>query len=227
MIKGFIGTSLVDYPGKVASVIFTGGCNLRCPFCYNVDLVLPERLSQLSDIPEEEILKKLKNRKGFVDGVVFTGGEPLLHKDFVKHFIPKVKELGFFVKIDTNGMFPERLRDVLPMVDFVAVDVKATPQRYPEFGGVWEKVKRSIELLKTSEVDYEVRITAVPVFINEESLKEIGPKLEGVKRVVLQKFVNTRGTLDPSFQGVHPYTKQEMEELAKLLRPYVKAVLVR
>lgn len=210
----------------MASVIFTGGCNLRCPFCYNADLVLPERLARLPDIPEEEVLEKLAERRGFIDGVVITGGEPLIHGDRLEGLIAKVKELELAVKLDTNGMFPEKLRGLLPLLDFVAIDVKAVPSCYPEFGGDWSRVKESIELVKESEVDYELRITAVPVYINEASLQEIAREIEGAKCVALQKFVN-KGTIDPSFEKVHPYTRAELEALASILKPYVEKVVVR
>ncbi len=226
MIKGFIGTSFVDYPGKVASVIFTGGCNFRCPYCYNIDLVLPERLKELPDIEEERALKELERRKNFIDGVVITGGEPLLHRDKLIRLVEKIKDLGLPVKIDTNGSLPTVLEKLLSIADYIALDVKATPNEYPLLGGNWKEVERSIELLKSSPVEHEFRITAVRGFIDREKLKRIAEILKGAKRVAIQKFINTK-TLDPSFEKVIPYTREEMEELASILRPCVEKVILR
>jgi len=228
LIKGFLGTSLVDYPGKVASVIFTGGCNLRCPFCYNVDLVDPERLSKLPDISLKKVLEELRKRKGFIDGVVITGGEPLMHRESIVELAKTIKEeTGLSVKIDTNGQYPEVLKELLPLVDFIALDVKGPSGVYKELGGEWEPVEECIRILKSSQKDYEIRITAFPPFINEKTIKELKNTLKGAKRIVLQKFVNSKETLDPSCQNIHPYTRKEMEQLASILECVSRYITVR
>lgn len=227
MIKAFRGTSLVDFPGRVASVVFTGGCNLRCPYCYNVDLVLPERLARLPDIPVSFVLDELSRRRGFVEAVVVTGGEPLIHGDALLELLDALRGTGLLVKLDTNGCFPDALSAALSLLDFVAIDVKTSPDRYPLLGGRWEPVEGSLRLLASWGGEYEVRITAVPGFVDADVLEELAPLLEGVPRVALQKFVNQHGTLDPSYSRVHPYTREEMEELASILAPHVGRVELR
>ena len=227
MIKGFRGTSLVDYPGRVAAVVYLGGCNLRCPYCYNVDLVLPDRVKALPDIAVEDVVKELNKRRGFIDAIVVTGGEPLLHPDLTKRLCLEARALGLLAKVDTNGSYPERLKELLGVVDYVALDVKTSPDRYHLLRGSWEPVEGSIDLLKSWSGEYEIRITAVPPLVDEDSLLALLPVLDGVKRVAIQKFIPNWGTLDPSYGTIHPYTREEMEKLARILKGRVGEVIIR
>ena len=230
MIKAYRGTSLVDYPGKVAFTIFTGGCNLRCPYCYNVDLVLPERLASLPDIPEDLIFNELLKRRGFVEGVAITGGEPFIHGPKLRELVRVLKKkLSLPIKIDTNGTFPEELASLLEDVDYIAVDVKTTPENYGRLKGNWAPVEKTLKLLRDAKADYEVRITAVPDLVDSEVVSVLGKILKslGVKKVALQKFIGNKGTLDPIYETIHPYTKEELNSFASILRKHIPEVVVR
>ena len=181
-ILGLQKLSLLDFPGKVAATVFTGGCDLRCPFCHNALLVT--RLAETPEIPEQEVLDFLASRRGLLDGVVLTGGEPLLQPD-AADFLRKVRELGFAVKLDTNGCDPARLAEILDrgLVDYVAMDVKNAPARYAETVGVPDfdlaPVEESIRLLRKSTVDYEFRTTLVRELHRPEDLDAIAAWLAG------------------------------------------------
>jgi len=208
MIKGFRGTSLVDYPGKISSVIFTYGCNFRCPYCYNVDLVLPERFSALEDIPEEAVLEELKKRKGFIKGVVITGGEPTLWERRLIYFIERiVYEVGLPVKLDTNGSLPQIVKSLVEMeiVDYWAIDFKTSPERYNEVKGDFSKVKESFEILKPLGEKVEVRITCYPPLIGKEEIKKMLPYLKGFKKIAIQKYEPYDSI---SGEKVEPYSKE-------------------
>ncbi len=220
MIKGFRGTSLVDYPGKIASVVFLGGCNWRCPYCYNLDLVLPERLAGLPDLPEEEILGELSRRQGFIRGVVITGGEPTLWERRLRAFLERIKyEVGLPIKLDTNGSRPEILEGLLKaeLLDYLAVDFKTSPVRYAELGGHFEPVARTLELLKAWGDRGEVRITLVPALLSPQDWEAMLPYLEGVPRVALQRFVPEVPRLDPDFPS-EPTPREEAFSWAERLR---------
>ncbi len=227
-IKGIQKLSLIDYPGKLCATVFVGGCNFRCPYCYNVSLVLePERLRT---IPEKEILDFLSERKGFLDGICVGGGEPTMHGE-LPAFLSKVKGLDFLVKVDTNGSRPRMLRRLLNegLVDYVAMDVKAPLIKYGETVGAEvniDHIKESIRLIKASGVDYEFRITAVPGLTDEEDLMEIAQMLESSKRFVIQQFRPGR-TLDESFKGVTPYPLERLYEFRKKITPFFKECNVR
>ena len=219
MIKGFRGTSLVDYPGKLAAVVFFGGCNFRCPFCYNVDLVLPERLKALPDIPAEEILSALKEREGFIQAVVVTGGEPTLSKNALRALLEEVRaETRLAVKLDTNGSNPEILETLIEegLIDYLALDFKTSPTRYPEIGGNFEKIKQSLKLLNQKGFPFEIRITAVPHFITQRELEALLPYFEGARLVALQRFVAEVEVLGPQ-EHLGLYGPKELEELRDFL----------
>jgi pyruvate formate lyase activating enzyme len=228
VIKSFLGTSIIEYPGKVSSVVFIGGCNLRCPFCYNTDLVLPELVEKLSDIPENEVIKKLEERKGFIDGVSFTGGEPLLAAGLIA-FIKRVREeVGIKVKIDTNGTLPERLKAALPFVDYISMDIKSSPEKYPIATGnntEFETVEESVEIIKSTE-NYEFRTTMVPGIVEKTDLKKICEKVGYVKKYVIQGFKN-RKTLSPKFSGISPYPQKYLKEASRYLKDYAEVVEIR
>ena len=214
-IGGLQKFSLIDFPGKMAAVIFTQGCNFRCPFCHNPDLVLPEKFSE--PISEQEILEFLEKRQGQLNGVVVTGGEPTIQGD-LKPFLKKIKDLGFAIKLDTNGNTPEVLKDLFEnnLVDYVAMDVKAPLAKYSEITGVeidQSKIKKSIDLILSSGLDYQFRTTVIKPFLDEEDLSKIASFLQGAKRYILQPFSAKGQILDASLLDVGHYTSDEFDNL--------------
>ncbi len=198
-----VPTSLLDYPDRVAAVLFTVGCSFRCPFCHNAELVLPEKARELRLLDQDEVLTFLAERKGFLDGLVITGGEPTLQPG-LHEFLAEVKRLGFLVKLDTNGSLPDVLEDLLVrgLVDYVAMDVKAPLARYSDLAGVsvdLSAIERSTRLVRGRAPDYEFRTTVAPG-LQGEDLKEIAALLAGSRRWFLQPFVVPEGKelLDPT-----------------------------
>lgn len=228
LISGLQKLTLLDYPGRVACTVFTGGCNFRCPFCHNAPLVLPEQLAQ--DTDEEQVLAFLKKRVGVLDGVAITGGEPLLHKD-IGAFLAKVKALGYQVKLDTNGSFPERLMELVKagLVDRVAMDIKNAPAFYGETAGVagldLAPIERSKDFLLSGVVDYEFRTTVVKGLHDGERLKEAAQWISGAKEYYLQQFKDSGQVLN--ITGLGAFDEKEMHALAEAVRPWVPAVQVR
>lgn len=228
LISGLQKLTLLDYPGRVACTVFTGGCNFRCPFCHNASLVLPEQMVQ--DTNEEEVLSFLKKRVGVLDGVAITGGEPLLHKD-IGGFLSKVKALGYEIKLDTNGSFPELLMELVKdgLVDRVAMDVKNSPELYAHTVGL-EKldmapIERSKEFLLSGTVDYEFRTTAVKGLHTRESLRGAAEWIKGAKEYYLQQFKDSGNVLN--IAGLGAFNEKEMHALADGLRDLVPSVQVR
>lgn len=219
--------AMVDYPGKLAATVFTGGCNLRCPFCHNALLVT--RLDETPELGEEAVLSFLATRTKLLDGVVLSGGEPLLQPD-AADFLRKIRQMGFAVKLDTNGFFPDRLSAILEegLVDYVAMDIKNAPEKYPITCGIpgldTAPVAESVKLLRQSGVDFEFRTTLVREFHTPEDLLAIGRWLEGSPRYFLQAFVDS-GNLVGS--GCSPFTPQEMRDFTLLLRPFFHEVSLR
>lgn len=219
--------AMVDYPGKLAATVFTGGCNLRCPFCHNALLVT--RLDETPELGEETVLSFLATRTKLLDGVVLSGGEPLLQPD-AADFLRKIRQMGFAVKLDTNGFFPDRLSAILEegLVDYVAMDIKNAPEKYPITCGIpgldTAPVAESVKLLRQSGVDFEFRTTLVREFHTPEDLLAIGRWLEGSPRYFLQAFVDS-GNLVGS--GCSPFTPQEMRDFTLLLRPFFGEVNLR
>lgn len=219
--------AMVDYPGKLAATVFTGGCNLRCLFCHNALLVT--RLDETPELGEEAVLSFLATRTKLLDGVVLSGGEPLLQPD-AADFLRKIRQMGFAVKLDTNGFFPDRLSAILEegLVDYVAMDIKNAPEKYPITCGIpgldTAPVAESVKLLRQSGVDFEFRTTLVREFHTPEDLLAIGRWLEGSPRYFLQAFVDS-GNLVGS--GCSPFTPQEMRDFSLLLRPFFGEVNLR
>lgn len=213
--------TLLDYPGYVACTLFTGGCNFRCPFCHNALLVLD--LDENYTIPEEEVLAFLKKRQGLLDGVCVTGGEPLINKD-IGDFLSKVKELGFKIKLDTNGTNPALLKELVSqnLVDYVAVDIKNSPEKYAETVGLksfdMSTINQTVNFLMTGCVDYEFRTTVTKQFHTEKSMEEAARFIRGAKRYFLQNFVDS-GNLIGS--GITGQSKEEMEKLLAVVKKYV------
>ena len=228
-ISGLQKLTLLDYPGHVACTVFTGGCDFRCPFCHNAPLVLPERL-QGDENGEETVLAFLKKRQGILDGVAVTGGEPLLHQD-IDGFLRKVKDLGYAVKLDTNGSFPERLMALVEegLVDRVAVDIKNSPALYAKTVGVpgfdLAPVERSKNFLLSGKVEYEFRTTVVKGLHTRESLLEAARWIEGAKEYYLQQFKDSGDVI--AIEGLSAFSAEEMHALADAVRPIVPSVQVR
>lgn len=219
--------AMVDYPGKLAATVFTGGCNLRCPFCHNALLVT--RLDETPELGEEAVLSFLATRTKLLDGVVLSGGEPLLQPD-AADFLRKIRQMGFSVKLDTNGFFPDRLSAILEegLVDYVAMDIKNAPEKYPITCGIpgldTAPVTESVKLLRQSGVDFEFRTTLVREFHTPEDLLAIGRWLEGSPRYFLQAFVDSGNLVGC---GCSPFTPQEMRDFTLLLRPFFGEVNLR
>lgn len=228
-IAGLIKSSLIDYPGKVAAVIFAQGCNFRCGFCHNASLIGLGAPNSKSLIPTEEVLDFLKKRVGRLDGVVITGGEPTLQSDLAE-FIEKIKEMGFTVKLDTNGSNPAVLGNLLTnnLVNFIAMDIKNSPERYEETCGYpfSKQIKESIELIMNSGVDYEFRTTALPAFHDKKSIEELAQNIKGAKRYTIQNFRNGN-VYDQKLIDAKSFSKRELEELKKIAEKYIKDVQVR
>lgn len=217
LIAGLNKTTLLDYPGRVAATVFAGGCNFRCPFCHNAGLVLTP--SSAETYSEEDVFSFLSKRKNVLQGVCITGGEPTLQAD-LPEFIAKIKKLGYAVKLDTNGYKPEVLRDLLAagLLDYVAMDIKNCLSKYEFTTGVEsdvEKIKASVELLKSSGIDYEFRTTVVKEFHSREDLLQIGQWIKGCPKYYLQQFVESDNIIGMQGQReFHAYEKEEMELFA-------------
>ena len=226
-IKGFQPVSLIDYPGQISAILFLSGCNMRCQFCHNPELVLTP--NQGENFDEDKIFNYLESRRGKIDGLVITGGEPTLQEG-LKEFIQKVKARGFLVKLDTNGLLPEKLEGLIPLVDFVAMDIKSSKEKYSLVAGCkvdLAKIQESIDLIMKSDVDYEFRTTVLPDFFTKEDVISIGKWLKDSKKYALQQFAKKETTLDPKFMKTKPYDIKELNEFKKILKPYFDEVEVR
>ena len=227
-IAGLQKLTLLDYPGRVACTVFTPGCNFRCPFCHNAPLVLPERLG--CDTTEDEVLAFLGKRVGILDGVAITGGEPLLHKD-IGAFLEKVRALGYKIKLDTNGSFPDRLIELVRdgLVDRVAMDVKNAPALYGTTVGIESfdlaPVERSKDFLLSGAVEYEFRTTVVKGLHTKESLIAAAQWIEGAKEYYLQQFKDSGDVI--ALEGLGAYDEKEMHALADAVRPIIPCVELR
>jgi len=225
-IKGFLGVSAAEWPGKLSSVVWVGGCNLRCPFCQNPELLEPEGLP---DLPLEWVLSKIFERRGFVEAVVVTGGEPTIHPG-LPHFLRLVKGMGLLCGLETNGTKPEVLGRLLSegLLDFVALDIKTSPERYEEATGrkCWQEVERSIDVLRRykGRTEVEFRTTCVPGLVGREEVAEIASIVKGLSRLALQQFRPIPGT---ALGGVKPYPPSVLEELAEVARSKGAEVVVR
>jgi pyruvate formate lyase activating enzyme len=229
LIKGIQKTTLVDYPGKVASTIFLYGCNFRCPFCFSPELVLEEK-SPTKNFSQGEILSLLEKRKKYIEGVCITGGEPTLNKE-LPDFIMDVRNLGLLVKLDTNGTNPDLLERMLikGILDYVAMDIKAPLEKYEAAAGVkmnLNTIKKSTELLKNSGIDYEFRTTIIPRLHGRDDILSICSWLKGSKKYCLQQFRPFK-TLDKEFKSEKPYTSKQMQAIADMARPFFDVCEVR
>jgi len=254
-IGGLQKLTLIDYPGRVAATVFLCGCNFRCPWCYSPELVLPEKIKRHlypvksrkagspeakfngARIPEKDFFDFLKKRKGLLKGVVICGGEPTIHKDLPK-FIKKIKKMGYLVKLDTNGSNPMMLKELITnkLVDYVAMDVKQAQnsklktQNYDRAAGAkvdLNKIKKSVEILKNSKIDFEFRTTVVPGIHTKEDIVEIAKWIGGPKiKYYLQNF-RPEKTLDPKFEKIKPYPQEYLIEIQRVIAPFFAICQVR
>ena len=223
-INGLLKLTLLDFPGHTACTVFFGGCNFRCPFCHNATLVRGEG----ENITEEEFFKFLSNRHGLLDGVCITGGEPLIQRD-IADFMRKIKEMGFEVKLDTNGSFPEKLKELCSagLVDYVAMDIKSSLEGYNRAAGVsvnTEKIRESVNFLVGGTVDYEFRTTVAKGAVLPSDMEGIGELISGAKRYFLQGFVDSGDILG---EGCGAYTQEEMSDMLATVKKYVPVAELR
>ena len=225
-IGGLTRCSLIDFPGQVSAIIFTIGCNFRCPYCHN-----PELVDETVDIiPTEDVLTFLRTRIKQLDGVTITGGEPTMHDDLIP-FIKEIKALGFKVKLDSNGTNPEMLEKIINehLVDYLAMDIKAPFSDYASGVGRpvdIEKIKKSVRLIMSNTIPYEFRTTVVKALLSSEDIINISKDIKGAKKYYLQKFVSTK-ILNPGFIKKTTYTDEEFKEIQKNAQKYVTECYIR
>lgn len=221
-ISGFMKTTLLDFPGKVAATVFLPGCNMRCPFCHNSDLVLG--ISEPLD--PSEVIAVIEKRKGILDGVCITGGEPTLHGDALLFLASRIKELGLLLKLDTNGTRPDMIKRMTEasLVDYIAMDIKSriTPQAYRQACGTevdTDKILESVAILNSGDVDNEFRTTLVRELHTAEDVEEIAKSLSGGRRYFLQHFVDSGNLIAPD--GLHEISAEETERMVALAQKYI------
>ncbi len=228
IIAGLEKVSLLDYPEKVSAIVFTYGCNLRCPYCHNPELVIDP--PPKNPLTEQYVLDFLKTRINKLDGVVITGGEPLIHKD-IESFIRKIKDLGFLVKLDTNGSFPNRLKSLLKknLIDYIDMDVKYNEKLYKQGLNGGDKIPNileSIEIIKNSGIEYSFRTTFVKSIHTVGSVDEICKMIEGANTYYIQNF-RAGKTIDPSLDSSHSFSRKELKDMKGRASHYVKKVIIR
>ncbi len=225
-IHGLQKMTLLDYPGKVACTVFLAGCDFRCPFCHNSELITGDAEVVMDD---KELLDFLKKRQGILEGVAITGGEPLLRKD-IKELLVAIKELGYPVKLDTNGNHPALLKELAGegLVSYVAMDVKNSKERYGQTIGFEEfditKVDESIKFLLNSDINYEFRTTVLKELHDESSFEGIASWIKGAKNYYIQNFVD-RDTV--VYDGLHGFDEEELKKFSDIAKPYVKNIGIR
>ncbi len=227
-IGAFQRFSLIEYPGKICAIIFCQGCNFRCPYCYNRELVLPELFQPL--LSEDEILSFLAKRRGKLEAVTITGGEPAL-QPHLNSFISLLKEMDYLVKVDTNGSMPDVLEEWIQsrLVDYIAMDIKGPLEKYGEItrsGIEPDKISQSIRILMSSCVDYEFRTTVVQSLLTGDDILKIARLITGAKRYALQRFSASK-TLDDSFMDRRSFSDEAFDLLTAEIRPFVKSLILR
>jgi len=240
IIAGLQKTTLIDYPGKIACIVFLAGCNFRCPWCYSSELVLPVKIVNQPRFSEKEFFDFLETRKGLLDGVVICGGEPTVNKELTK-FLEKIKTMGFDVKLDTNGSNPKMLKELadLKLIDYVAMDIKGaraldsgfrqndTYESIMQEGIKMEDIEESVEFLKNGKIDFEFRTTCVPTIHTKEDFLEIAKWVGGPNvKYYLQNF-RAEKTIDSEFEKVKPFSKEFLEGIVKEISPHFKICELR
>jgi pyruvate formate lyase activating enzyme len=247
-IGGLQKTTLIDFPGQIAATVFLVGCNFRCPWCYSSELVLPEKIKKQPLISQKYFFDFLKERKNLLGGVVICGGEPTLRRD-LPSFIKKIKKMGFLVKLDTNGSNPDLLKKLIKqkLVDYIAMDIKgplvsqgsetalgriiggSKNQKYNQLTGVkvdLNKIKKSIEIIKNSGLDYEFRTTFVPFLLTKEDILQIAREISPAKKYFLQNFLPEK-TNNPALAKIKAYHRDYLLEIQKSISPFFETCLVR
>jgi pyruvate formate lyase activating enzyme len=229
-IKGFLGISLLDFPGRIAAVVFLSGCNLRCPFCHNS--LLFSEAQGLQDLRLDELIEAIHRRRKLIDGVVVTGGEPTVHSQLT-YLLRSLRTTGLAIKLDTNGLRTNILKVLLKerLVDYIAVDMKLTPERYPEAlqapVDAGRKLQETVLLLKSvSGLEYEYRTTCVPGLVGESDILNISKMIAGAPAYYLQQYVPLYVT-HPDLQGRPPYPREVLERFQEIARPYVQEIGLR
>jgi pyruvate formate lyase activating enzyme len=226
-IQGLQKLTLLDFPEHVACTVFTAGCNFRCPFCHNASLVVD--IKKENEISEEEFFRFLEKRKGVLDGVCVSGGEPLLQPG-IEIFLRKIKDMGYSVKLDTNGSFPEKLRSLMEqkLIDYVAMDIKNSPELYPITAGCETldivSVQKSVNYLKEGNIPYEFRTTVVKHYHSKEAFEEIGKWLAGTEKYFLQNFVDSGDLINGKTKGC---SEEEMKEFLSAVQVFVPSAKLR
>lgn len=225
IIGGLEKLSVLDFPGRLAAIVFTSGCNFRCRYCYNPELVLPKKGNEQEKegpglISSEDLFLFLKERFGRLEAVVISGGEPTLHKD-LPEFIKKIRKIGYLVKLDTNGTNPEMLKSLIDekLLDYIAMDIKAGEEDYEKVIALktdMSKIKESIDIIMKSGLAYEFRSTLVPGLINKEGFLGMGKLIKGAEKWYLQNFKSDTNLVDESFINLQPFSSKEMEDFVTL-----------
>jgi pyruvate formate lyase activating enzyme len=229
IIGGFQRFSLIDYPDKICAIVFTQGCNFRCPYCHNPELVDTKRSANIG-LTEDEVLSFLDRRKGKLNAVTITGGEPLLQSDLCA-FLSAIKRLGYLVKLDTNGSFPSRLEGIMQskFVDYIAMDIKTSLDKYHQVIKRkidTRKILDSIRLIMDSGLEYEFRTTVVKAFFERDNFYKIGQLIKNARLYVLQKFVPSK-TLDDTFLGMKSCTDEELDCFKEIMEGFVQRCIIR
>ena len=229
ILKGLQKTTLLDFPTKVACTVFTSGCNFRCPFCHNASLVISPDNSETVNV--DAFFEYLKKRRNILDGVCITGGEPLLQKD-ITEFISKIKELGYAVKLDTNGSKPQILAELIKgeLLDYVAMDIKGSREKYHDICGIekgkfMDEVNESVGILLENKVDYEFRTTVVRELHENDDFHDIGSWISGAKKYFLQQFKDSGDLISQS--AFTAYNKEEMEAILEIVKGYIPSAELR
>ena len=229
MFKGWVRSSLIDYPDHIATVLFAGGCDFRCPFCHNASLVLIPH--QLPNLNTDDLLRFLAERQGLINGVVITGGEPTLQPELIP-LLRQIRSCGMHVKLDTNGYHPDTLAMLLErdLVDYIAMDVKAPPAKYAQLAGLphvnLTRIERSITLIQESPVRHEFRTTVVPQMLDEDDIAAIARWIAGAELYSLQQFY-PQNTLARDLRTATPYAYESLASFAQTAATWVKKVIVR
>lgn len=222
LIGGLQKTTLIDFPGRIAALVFTVGCNFRCPFCHNPELVDPKLIKKAPLIREEDFFEFLNKRQKFLDSVSITGGEPTLQND-LEDFIRKIRERNLAVKLDTNGTNPDILENLINkgLLDYAAMDIKAPLEKYEKVAGVevdFKKIKKSIDLIMKNFSDYEFRTTIVPNLLDEGDIIKIAEEISGAKRFYLQQFTNKGKMLVEEYKEIKPYPIFKLEKIKEKIK---------
>lgn len=230
-IGGLQKITLIDFPGKIACTVFFLGCNFRCPWCHNPELVLPEKFDKKAEILEKDFFDFLEQRKGLLEAVVLCGGEPTIFIDLPK-FCEKIKKQGFLIKLDTNGSNPDMLKNLLAhnLIDYIAMDIKAPFAKYEMAAGVkvdLGKIRESIKIIKDSGIDHEFRTTIIPEIHTKQDIIQIAKEISPAKKYYLQNFQAKNKTINPKFQDIKPYPDEFISEIQKAIASFFTICEIR